>query len=168
MTARLKNHYAPAEKEMLDTFRLKKPKMTLSHYHKVNWKGTCFATYNCFELSNINHRAIFKSKLDLLIACVWNPDTNYYQHIMESVVRDIHCYVIQSNTAEYGGSCVLRPAKTESKTMLYVKGGENACVLTTELDIQGIRDFQFKSRKEPRDTFKPLPPGYDSEEILKR
>lgn len=171
MTARIKNHYAPAELEMLDSLRLLpadkdlKPK---SYYHRVSWKGTSFATYNCFELSDIAHRSIFKSEIDLLVACVWNRDTNYYQHILESAVRDLHCYVVQSNTSQYGGSCVLRPTKTESKTLLYVKGGENSCVLTVAVDVNELRTFQFKSKPNSKDTFKHLPPGYQSEKVRHR
>jgi hypothetical protein len=171
MTARIKNHYAPAELEMLDSLRLEpankdlKPK---SYYHRVSWKGISFATYNCFELSDIVHRSIFKSEIDLLVACVWNKDTNYYQHILESAVRDLHCFVVQSNTSQYGGSCVLRPTKTESKTMLYVKGGENSCVLTLSVDIDGLRTFQFKSKPNSKDTYKHLPPGYQSEKVRDR
>lgn len=171
MTARLKNHYAPAELSLIDSLRLKPANNyfpSTGHYHKVNWNGVSFATYNCFELSDIQHRTIFKSEVDILFACVWNKDTNYYQHILESAVRDIHCYVVQSNTSQYGGSCVLRPTKTESKMMLYVKGGNNACVLTTDINIAALRGFQYKSKPDDRDYFKPLPPGFDSERVLTR
>ncbi|MFT4654036.1 MAG: hypothetical protein ACI82S_001691 [Patiriisocius sp.] len=97
VTARIKNHYAPAELGMLESLRIKAGNQDLkpvSYYHKVNWKGVCFSMYNCFELSDIEHRSIFKSDIDLLVACVWNKDTNYYQHILESAVRDLHCYVV--------------------------------------------------------------------------
>ncbi|MEI6707080.1 MAG: RNA-directed DNA polymerase [Methylococcales bacterium] len=171
ITARLKNHYAPNEIEKLESLRLTSPEIIQNgnyNYHKVKWKGLNFTTYNCFELSDITHRALFKSELDLLIACVWNRDTNYYEHILESTVRDLHCYVIQSNASQHGGSCVLQPSKTETKTMIYVKGGENTCILTTKLDIKALREFQFKSKSTDKDKFKPLPPGYDSEAVLKR
>ena len=171
VTARIKNHYAPAELDMLESLRIEAGNQELkptSYYHKVTWKGVCFSTYNCFELSDIVHRSIFKSDIDLLVACVWNKDTNYYQHILESAVRDLHCYVVHSNTSQYGGSCVLRPTKTESKTMLYVKGGDNTCVLTVDIDIECLRNFQFKSKPNERDSFKHLPPGYNSEDVLKR
>lgn len=170
VTARLKNHYAPAEKDMLGDLRLT-PGISsdnLYYYHSVSWRGVTFATYNCFELSDITHRVLFKSEIDLLFACVWNKDTNYYQHILESAVRDLHCYTVQANTSQYGGSCILRPTKTENKTMLYVKGGENSCVLTASIDISALRSFQFKSKPNVKDTFKHLPPGYDSEAVLKR
>lgn len=171
VTARIKNHYAPSELDMLQTLRLKAGHLELkpcAYYHKVSWRGISFATYNCFELSDITHRVLFKSEIDLLIACVWNRDTNYYQHILESAVRDLHCYTVQANTSHYGGSCVLRPTKTDSKTMLYVKGGENTCVLTTKLSIKELRDFQFKSSPNSRDSFKHLPPGYDCDAVLNR
>jgi len=171
MNARIKNHYAPAELELLDALRLKPGNLNLKpnvYYHKVAWRGVSFATYNCFELSDITHRVLFKSEIDLLFACVWNKDTNYYQHILESAVRDLHCYTVQANTSQYGGSCVLRPTKTESKTMLYVKGGENSCVLTTKLNIKELRKFQYKSKPDAKDYFKHLPPGFDSESVLNR
>lgn len=171
MTARIKNHYAPSELELLESIRLRPGNIGFkphAFYHKVSWRGLSFATYNCFELSDITHRVLFKSEIDLLFACVWNKDTNYYQHILESAVRDLHCYTVQSNTSQYGGSCVLRPTKTDSKTMLYVKGGDNSCVLTTKLDIKGLREFQYKSKPDSKDYFKHLPPGYNSESVLER
>lgn len=171
MTARLKNHYAPAELELIDVLRLKPANTDLkpnNYYHKVRWNGACFSTYNCFELSDIEHRSLFKSEVDLLFACVWNRDTNYYQHILESAVRDLHCYVVQSNTSQYGGSCVLRPTKTESKTMLYVKGGNNTSVLTIDLDIAKLREFQYKSKPDVKDSFKHLPPGFDCDGVPSR
>lgn len=170
VTARIKNHYAPAELELIESLRLKPAKKanSASSYHKVHWNGVCFATYNCFELSDIKHRTLFKSEIDLLVACVWNKDTNYYQHILESAVRDIHCYVAQSNTQQYGGSCVLRPTETVRKTMLYVKGGNNSCVLTSDIDIKALRGFQFKSKPSRDKSFKILPPGYNNKNVLKR
>ena len=52
--------------------------------------------------------------------------------------------------------------------MLYVKGGNNACVLTTDIDIAALRTFQYKSKPDSKDYFKHLPPGFDSEKVLKR
>ena len=162
ITARVKNHYAPAELECMRSFGLVAGNETNNRYsyHKVNWRGACFATYNCFELADITHRVLFKSEINLLIACVWNKDTNYYQHILESAVRDLHCYTIQVNTSQYGGSCVLQPTKTEQKTLLYVKGGSNPCILTTNLDIQKLSKFHYQHAPLDGDTFKPLPPGF--------
>ncbi len=171
MTARLKNHYAPDELRLIENLRLQ-PAGTLDkhedYYNRISWNGITFASYNCFELSDIGHRMLFKSEIDALFACVCNRDTNYYQDILGSAVRDLHCYVVQSNASQYGGSCVLRPMKTEDKTMLYVKGGDNPCVLITEIDVAALRDFQYSPNPRGENSFKPLPPGFDSEKVLER
>lgn len=165
---RLKNHYAPAEKALLNTLRLNEPKPEKYSYHRVSWKGLSFSTYNCFELSDITHRILFKSKLDLLVACVFNKDTNYYQHILESTVRDLHCYTVQSNTSQYGGSCILQPSKTEKKVLLYVKGGDNCSILSSSLDIAKLRLFHYQASASSADSFKPLPPGFDHDGLKSR
>ena len=165
---RLKNHYAPAEKALLSTLRLNEPKSEKYSYHRVSWKGLSFSTYNCFELSDITHRILFKSKLDLLVACVWNKDTNYYQHILESTVRDLHCYTVQSNTSQYGGSCILQPSKTEKRVLLYVKGGDNCSILSSSLDIAKLRLFHYQATASSADNFKPLPPGFDHNGLTER
>ena len=171
MTARLKNHYAPEELRLIENLRLR-PAGSLGndkdYYNRISWNGITFASYNCFELSDIGHRMLFKSEIDVLFACVCNKDTNYYQDILGSAVRDLHCYVVQSNASQYGGSCVLRPMKTEDKTMLYVKGGDNPGVLITEIDVASLRDFQYKPDPGNKYGFKPLPPGFDSEKVLER
>lgn len=165
---RLKNYYAPAEIDLLESLRIKNPSdQNAYHYHSVSWRGVSFASYNCFELADIRHRALFKSEIDLLIACVWNKDTNYYQHILESAVRDLHCYAIQVNTSQFG-SYVLQPSRTETRVKLAVQGGDNVSILTTTIDIAKLRSFQFKSKPKGNLAFKPLPPGYDNDAVLTR
>ncbi|KDN11543.1 hypothetical protein BGI40_03945 [Snodgrassella communis] len=47
VAARIKNHYAPAELELIDTLRLKAGNMRFdsdAFYHKVLWRGVSFAT----------------------------------------------------------------------------------------------------------------------------
>lgn len=168
MTARVKNHYAPAERKLINNLRLNPPHNQETYYNKVSWRCINFASYNCFELADIGHRALFKSEIDILFACACNRDINYFHSILESAVRDMHCYVVHSNASQYGGSCVLKPAKTEDKTMLYAKGGENPCVLITEIDVATLRDFQYGPNSRGKDSFKPLPPGFDSEKVLER
>ena len=52
--------------------------------------------------------------------------------------------------------------------MLYVKGGDNPGVLITEIDVAALRDFQYKPKPGSKNSFKPLPPGFDSEKVLER
>lgn len=167
---RIKNHYAPSEIDVLRSFRLAVGSPVDEHhkYHLIKWQGISFATYNCFELANIKHRSLFRSQIDILFACVWNKDTKYYQHITESAARDLHCYVAQANTSHYGGSCVLQPTKSDISNKIYVKGGENNCILTTTLDISSLREAQYRSSRTPSDILKLNPPGFDHLKLLKR
>ena len=79
---------------------------------------------------------------------------------MESTVRDLHCYVIQSNSSHLGGTSVVQPADTVHLNIVNVKGGENSCILTSSLDIQALRLFQFNNGFDNK-RFKPLPAGFD-------
>jgi len=167
---RVKNHYAPSEIKMLTSLRLKiaSPVPDEQKYHLIKWKNISFSTYNCFELANIEHRALFRSKLDILFASVWNKDISYYQHITESAARDLHCYVAQSNTSHYGGSCVLQPTSSTISNKIYVKGGENHCILTATLNIYALREAQYRSFRIDSDFIKDNPPGFDYDELLAR
>ncbi|RRO09901.1 reverse transcriptase domain-containing protein [Pectobacterium aquaticum] len=167
---RVKNYYAPKEIELINTLRLKigAPKIKKQRYHLVKWRNISFATYNCFELANIEHRSLFKSKIDIMFACVWNKDVSYYQHITESAARDLHCYVAQSNTSHYGGSCVIQPSKSAISNKIYVKGGENHCILTTTLDIKALREAQYRAFRTDYDVIKHNPPGFDYDALLER
>ncbi len=164
IAARIKNHYAPKEVNLIQSIRLTHPNVDhYSYYNKIKWRGITFASYNCFELSDIKHRALLRDKIDILFSCSYNKDVNYYQSILESTIRDLHCYVVYSNSADFGGSCVMQPAKTEEKTMLYMKGGQNPSIMVAEVDVAALRDFHYKSTQNINHSFKPLPPGFHSE-----
>ncbi len=167
ISMRLKNHYSPKEEYMLEKLNLHKPQW-IPLYELFKWRNLVFTVYNCYELSDIKHRSIFRSLIDLLIAVEWNQDTNYYSNIVESTVRDIHCYMIQSNTSQYGDSRVSCPKKTEEMDILKIKGGENDLIIKGILDIEKLRMFQ-SHKFDPKDkSFKPTPAGYDHELARKR
>jgi hypothetical protein len=174
LSIRCKNHYAPIEIEHLKEQNLIIPEIKNSRYDLFKWRGCQFSIYNCYEVSDIKHRAIFRSELDLLVACVLNKDTNYFSSIVESVVKDLHCYVVQVNCSEFGDSRVVQPTKTEQLNILRVSGGDDPTVLTAELDIQKLREFQLLDYPEQLHhddndkKFKPNPPGFDKNKIKKR
>lgn len=166
---RLKNHYSPGETKLI----LKKGKVIpvpkISLYNLFVWKGVNFANYNCYELANINHRSLFKSKVDLLFASEYNSDVNYFSNIVETVSRDIHCYFVQVNSSDFGDSRITAPKKTEERDILKLKGGENNIVLLGKIDIKKLRDFQ-KTRVFGQDTsiFKNTPPDFDHDGVDNR
>ena len=162
---RLKNYYSPAEEEDLANHGLSRPKVPI-YYEKYFWRNAAFTVFNCFELTNIADRSLFKLGIDFAIAVEWNPDTNYFSNLVESAIRDLHCFFIQVNTSNYGDSRVSSPKKTEQLNMVRVTGGENQVLLKANLLISHLRDFQLKNYTKDIDEYKPLPAGLNSEEVI--
>lgn len=166
---RLKNHYSPIEQKEILKYHNKIPQLSPQLYHLIKWHGITFTVFNCYELADINHRALFKSKIDILFAIEYNKDIPYFKNIVESTCRDLHCYFVQANTSEYGDSQISIPKKTIEMTPLKVKGGENDTILTYNLDIDKLRDFQKQNVlfQDPEE-FKNTPPGFDHENVDNR
>ena len=167
---RLKNHYSPAERIMIEGNRKTIPQTSYSVYHLYQWRGMQFAVYNCFELTDIVHRSIFRSELDMLFAIEYNKDVNYFSNISESVGRDLHCYYVQANTSYYGDSRVVEPKKTVYQNPVRVKGGDNDVIIRYKLDIKALREFQSQTYILQKDhkTFKPTPPDFQHEKVVNR
>ena len=168
---RVKNHYSPDEKELLRGYRLKIPtENSKSFYDLFHWRKSYFSVYNCFELADISDRALFKSKVDFIIATELNKDTNYFADIGSTWVRDLHCFFIQVNTSHYGDSKIIQPTKSETKNIVTAKGGLNSIVLVEYINIDKLREFQLKEynlQKEDKE-FKPTPPRFNIENVKAR
>ena len=168
---RLKQHYSPEEKFLLKENRIKIPKiLSKSRYQLFQWCGASFAIYNCFELASIEDRALFKGKVDFIVCSEFNPDVNYFSNIVESAARDLHCYVVQVNSAQFGDSRVVSPSKTEKLSPLRIKGGDNQSFLTMELPLQKLREHQRKRYGLQKDSedYKPTPPDFPIEDVKAR
>lgn len=166
---RLKNHYSPKEKEWVKGYGWDIPTENNSssgfwkkEYDLFRWKGIDFSTFSCFELANIQDRALFTSFVDLLIGSVHNRDVNYYSNIMESLARDVHCYFVNVNNSSLGDNRIIKPSSTNTKNILQVSGGINDVVLIGEIDVKKLRDFQIKNHNLQKDdkSFKAVPPEF--------
>lgn len=144
---RVKNYYAPLETQMLTSYGFHYPHTNKSKptaiYDLIHWRKCYFSFYNCFELANIEDRSLFKSKVDFIVATELNRDINYYSEIIGSWVRDIHCYIIQVNTSNYGDSRIMKPASKDQRDQIIVKGGRNATMLYDIIEIEKLRKFQL-------------------------
>ena len=172
---RLKNYYAPAEyKEIEDKMKYKIKESSKKWKMLYHWKGHVFTNYYCYELTSIKDRSHFISFLDAIYCPVLNKDTRYFDNISESCSRDLHCYFIMSNTSKYGDSRVTQPTKSVEMNILKVKGGNtehnNVIVLSAEIEIKKLREFQKKSLKEQRECkdYKCTPPDFEKANIDKR
>lgn len=165
---RLKNHYSPNEKEWVRGYGWKLPQRTVEdaskEYDLFRWKGIDFTSFNCFELANIKDRSLFISYVDLMIGSVHNRDLNYYSSIIESLSRDVHCYLAHVNCSRMGDNRIIKPASTNEKNILQITGGLNDTVLIGEINIKELREFQCKDHnlqlKDKR--FKPVPPEFNN------
>lgn len=157
----LKTHYAPKEKEMIVSRGLEVKEGSI--HPMFCWNNFWFSVYCCYEVTSIKDRALYQSYADATVVVEWNMDVNYYNNIVESLVRDLHCYCIQVNISKYGDSRITQPSKTEKKDILRIKGGNNATVLVEEVDIKKLRDFQLLGNIEQRNRgdFKVTSPDFD-------
>lgn len=167
---RLKNYYAPKEKDIINKEEFNIPPQTPKLYNIINWGSFFFSIYNCYELSSITDRSKVLGEVDAIFAVAYNPDTNYYNSIVEATARDLHCYVILCNTSQYGDSQIVAPKDTESKFILKVKGGTDEdtpiSILVGQLNIKALREYQLYADEKHK--FKPLPADYpkDNERLI--
>lgn len=169
----LKNHYAPSELRMIRGYHMIPVEARSNgkvHYELYCWNDFWFSVYCCYELASIYDRALFQSYADALIAVEWNKDVNYYSNIMESLSRDLHCYCAQVNPAEYGDSRITQPTETVRKDILRTMGGDKPTVLTGQIMIKELREFQIKEYEIQKDDkrFKATPPQFRKEIVKKK
>lgn len=168
---RLKKHYSPEERFQIEESSLTVPQLvSRSRYQLFQWRGASFAVYNCFELASLEDRCIFKGMVDFVVCSEFNRDINYFSNIVESAARDLHCFVVQVNCAQYGDSRVVSPSPTEQLNPLRMKGGDNQTFLTIELPLEGLRKHQSKKyglQKESK-IYKPTPPDFDLADVRRR
>jgi hypothetical protein len=167
---RLKNHYAHFEEELIRGNHKVVPKPTPYRYDLFRWRNIYFTTYYCFELADAFHRSLFKGKIDLLIGVEWNKDTPYFSNIVEAGSRDLHSFIAQVNTSQFGDTRLTQPTETARKDILRLKGGINDAILVASIDIPALREFQQQkfSLTHKKGEFKPLPPDFSLEDVLKR
>lgn len=172
---RLKKHYSQEETWLLNGMNYiipAKAQADLSglddyceHFIYV-WKNIWFSSINCYEFLNITIRSRFRSEVDLLVLSEWNKDISFFSNLIESSANDIHCYIVQSNSAQFGDSRICAPQSRDYKDIIKIKGGANHLVIADNIDIHKLRVFQSKEYELQKDNahkngFKPTPPDFD-------
>jgi len=161
VSLRLKNHFSPAEEKDFARLRYEIPNSD-KFYEIFDWKKATFSVFNCFELTNIKHRSILRTKIELLIAVEWNRDVNYFSNIIESASRDLNCYVVQVNTSDLGDSRITAPYSSKEMNIVRIKGGDNYVLVKAALDLEGLRKYLRKGINLDN-RFKPLPAGFSDD-----
>ena len=163
---RLKKDYSPkeiAEVEGRTDFSMpSKSELQAEKLRLYQWNGLLFSSFNCFELCDIQKRSRFRGNVDFLVAVEHNRDLEYFSNIVESVSRDVHSYVVQVNTSQYGDSRINQPSESYLKDIVKIKGGENVSILTATIDIKRLREFQSFNYilQDKNKWFKSTPPNF--------
>lgn len=139
---REKNDYSPIEKVGLAESKNFCVDTNVADYQIFNWKGINISAFVCYELTDIFARALLKGKCDIIAAPVFNKDTTYFSNIIDTVVRDLHAFVVQSNTSIFGDSRVTGPYDRDSKDIFRIKGGENDNILVGTIDFLKYTEYQ--------------------------
>lgn len=135
---REKNFYAPNEKIELSKSDYTCLDENVPIYFIVNNGKYRYSTILCYEFTDITSRANMKSQIEAVFVPQLNRDTNYFSAIVECSARDLHCFVVQANTSEYGDSRITGPYKTQFKNILQIKGGDTDVVMISKLDIDKL------------------------------
>lgn len=126
----------------------------------VDHRGMLLSVLICSELTNLEHRAHLRARIDALIVPEWNQDVRTFASIIESAAFDMHVYVVQANNRTHGDSRIRAPYREEwRRDIVKVSGGLHDHVLVGEIDIQALRRFQSK-HDDPQQEFKSLPDGF--------
>ncbi|MFA6597361.1 MAG: RNA-directed DNA polymerase [Ignavibacteriaceae bacterium] len=145
---RLKKDYSPEEKSSIKKAEYQIPSFLKKEYLRLyNWRSSFFSSLNCFELTDLDKRILFKGKVDFLTVIEYNQDTNYFSSIIESIARDIHAYIVQVNSSNYGDSRITLPAETYHRDQAKIKGGKDVTIITGIIDIKALREFQLNPEK---------------------
>lgn len=156
----LKMNYSPHEEQKASIYGYKLivgKQLELVNYNNFYYKMLC-----CYEFTNMKIRMWAYSYIDATFIIEYNKYINYFDNIISSYTRDMHCYCVQVNDSYYGDSRVTAPKGTVERDYLKVKGGCNSTILSTKIDIKKIRDFQCLPilAQDPK-VFKNTPPNFN-------
>lgn len=141
---REKNNYSPHE----DIYFVLNNKETRKKDDKLNYiihtDSVNYTTFLCYELTDLNQRAMYKDKVDCVFVPVMNRDTEYFENIINSYSRDIFAYIIQSNSAIYKGTAIYAPFNSDNKIIASGNGGVNNRLIVDEIKIKALRKYKNK------------------------
>lgn len=154
MFIREKNDYAPMEREILALKGLNCYDQVKPYYQVLQQNGIKYGLFLCYEFTDIVARALYKNEIDMLFAPENNKDTGYFSNIIESTARDLHAFVIQANTSNYGDSRITGPYGKDHRNIVQVKGGDSDNLIIGTLDILGVRRYQKEEKTKQEELLK--------------
>ncbi|WP_411849689.1 hypothetical protein ACLB90_11890 [Stenotrophomonas sp. LGBM10] len=161
-----KIHPAHEERRALDSVGRALRSVDLPKARPIYKHGShFFGVLICSDLTNIDNRRSFQGHVDTLIALEWNRDINSFSSLVEAAAQDLHAYVVQVNSRQYGDSRVRAPAvESYNRDVVQVRGGDDDYFVIAPLDISSIKAFHQARGKVPNGApkyWKPLPIGFE-------
>lgn len=151
MILREKNDYAPLEKEILALNGLECKDQEQPCYQIFSQNGIKYGLFLCYEFTDIVARALYKNEIDLIFTPENNKDTTYFSNIIESTTRDLHAFIVQANTSQYGDSRIIGPYNRNMRNIVQIKGGDKDAIIIGTIDIGNVKQYQDKEIKEMQD-----------------
>jgi hypothetical protein len=155
-----KIHFAPRERTSIKNHKYSVKENTSNKilYQHGNFQ---FSNLICFDVADIKLRALLRGMVDALFVVSFNKDLEYFNSIIESTARDLHCYIAIVNTGKYGDSRIRGPYRENFKRdIVKIKGGKNSYLVVGEIDIKALRKFHSQFHCEKDSLFKPHPPAF--------
>ncbi len=123
-----------------------------------------FGILICSELTNIEHRKLFRGTVDALFVPQWNKDIDGFAPLVESTAVDLHLFVVQCNNRRYGDCRIRAPYKELwERDVVRIKGGIHDYFSTGLIRFHALRRFQ-SCHRSPAAPFKPVPDGFQIHE----
>jgi hypothetical protein len=123
-----------------------------------------FGVLICSDLTNIDNRRSFQGHVDTLFALEWNRDVNSFSALVEAAAQDLHSYVVQVNSRQYGDSRVRAPAiESYQRDVVQVRGGDEDYFVVAPLNVKSIKRFHLSNGRlaaKVGKSWKPLPIGF--------
>lgn len=160
---REKSPYSPAElsavNQAVPSGRLLKRNPVYNSPCLVTWRDYNFASFICFELTDITKRSALRGYINVLFAIEVNRDVEYFSSIVQSASRDLSCFVVQVNTSEFGETRVEGPYHKFYRNMFMISHGETSSVNFVQLEIKELHDYLMSSKD---------PDGFSNDPKIKR
>ena len=147
LLVREKNNYAPLEKQLLATEGYTVIDKDIPIYTCIDDGNVRFGLFLCYEFTDICARALFKDKADVIFIPENNSDTTYFSNIVETMTRDIHAFMVQSNTSNYGDSRISGPFSRDQRNVVQIKGGDDDSLIIGTINIQDVINHRSNERK---------------------
>jgi hypothetical protein len=123
-----------------------------------------FGVLLCSELIDAEFQYHFRSHVDAIFCLEWNPDTDSFASLVETVAQTVHAFIVQVNNREFGDSRIRSPAKKPYKRdIVQLRGGDHDYFVIGTLPVRLLRDYQRRASPDLGDQadFKPTPPGFN-------